>query len=99
MEWLWKKVRYWINIEWYVKQAIEKQAKILLEAVVKGEYAGYGSQVQDVSISLDRLAKKQVKVLSNEEISKRVNEVVNQLAINRETFLDDIVKRLKAKQV
>ena len=98
MEWLKKRLRRYISIEDYVSKEIEKQCKVLAKAVERGSYP-WDDESRSIARALNELIKRHAKKLSDREVAAQVNKIVEELALNKEKFLDDIVTRLKAKQV
>ena len=91
MRWIKKKLRTWLRVDRLVKNEIEKQYEVLARSISNGSYP-YGS-------ALNVLVNDRVKKLSDWEVEKQVNKIVAELKINKESFLDEVVIRLKAKQV
>lgn len=98
MYWIKKKFRTWLNIDRLVKNEIEKQCQVIAKAVERGDYP-WDSEARSVALVLQRVVQDNVRNLSNSKVRAQVSEVVKGLKINEEKFLDEIVIRLKAKQV
>lgn len=98
MKWLRRKLRSWLKIEYYVGKEIERQCEVLSKSVRRGNYP-WDEESRSIAIELTGLIKKHVIDHSDNKISDTINEVISELAINKEKFLDEIVARLKAKQV
>ena len=98
MEWLKKKIRKYISIDFYVKKEIEKQCEVMAMSISNGKYP-WDSESRSVTLALQTLVNNKVKELSDAEVKTQVHKVIKALKISEEKFLDEIVIRLKVKQV
>lgn len=98
MRWIKKKFRTWLRVDRLVKNEIEKQCKVLARSVSNGSYP-WGEESKTIASALNGLVTNHIEKLSDREVTKQVNKIVAELKINKEAFLDEVVIRLKAKQV
>lgn len=101
-KWLRRKLRKFLqgDDEAATRRIIKEEMIELLEAIETGRASHwYFSYRGDITRKVGSIIEGKVTSIAQEDIHKRVKEVVDALDINKEEFLDKIIARIQVKQV